>query len=141
VAAFSELRFAPPRIADLPVSRQMARSVLGQEISLPVIASPTGVHAVNPDVRSGVARGTAEAGTPMGLSSFASMPVEDVATVNASLFFQIYWSGGKDAIISRAERAARRHRIRLLALGRSSINDLSPANVITPDGFTCSSDK
>ena len=105
VAAFSELRFTPPHVADLPAVRQIATSVLGQEISLPVIASPTGVQAVHPEGEVGVARGTAEAGTALGLSSFASMPVEDVAPVNPKLFFQIYWSGSKDTIAQRAERA------------------------------------
>jgi pre-mycofactocin synthase len=107
VAAFSELRFTPPHVADLPPARQMATSVLGQEISLPVIASPTGVQAVHPEGEVGVARGSAEAGTAMGLSSFASMPVEDVAAVNPKLFFQVYWSGGKDKILERTERARR----------------------------------
>jgi heme/flavin dehydrogenase (mycofactocin system) len=106
-AAFSELRFAPPHIADLPAVREMATSVLGQEISLPVIASPTGVQAVHPDGEVAVARGTAEAGTAMGLSSFGSMPVEAVAEVNPKLFFQSYWSGGRDKILERAERARR----------------------------------
>ncbi len=105
VAAFSELRFAPARIADLPPARQQATSVLGQEISLPVIASPTGVQAVHPEGEVAVARGTAEAGTAMGLSSFASMPVEDVAAANPKLFFQVYWSGSKDAMVQRIERA------------------------------------
>ncbi len=106
-AAFSELRFAPPHIADLPATRELATSVLGQEIALPVIASPTGVQAVHPDGEAGVARGAAEAGTAVGLSSFGSMPVETVAEVNPKLFFQIYWSGGRDKIIERAERARR----------------------------------
>ena len=105
VAAFSELKFAPPHIADLPPRREMATSVLGQDISLPVIASPTGVQAVHPDGEVGVARGTADAGTAMGLSSFASMPVEEVAAANPKLFFQVYWSGGRDLILQRAERA------------------------------------
>jgi pre-mycofactocin synthase len=104
-AAFSELRFTPPHIADLPATRELATSVLGQEIALPVIASPTGVQAVHPDGEVGVARGAAEAGTAVGLSSFGSMPVETVAGVNPKLFFQIYWSGGRDKIIERAERA------------------------------------
>jgi heme/flavin dehydrogenase (mycofactocin system) len=43
----------------------------------------------------------------MGLSSFASMPVEDVAAVNPKLFFQVYWCGSKDAIMQRVERARR----------------------------------
>ena len=106
-AAFSELKFAPPRIADLPAVREMATSVLGQEISMPVIASPTGVQAVHPDGEAGVARGSAEAGTAMGLSSFGSMPVEAVAEVNPKLFFQSYWSGGRDKILERSERARR----------------------------------
>src|SRR5215471_12016735 len=104
VAAFSELRFTPPRVADLPAARQLATSVLGQEVSLPVIASPTGVQAVHPDGEVGVARGTAEAGTAMGLSSFGSMPVEAVAQVNPKLFFQSYWSGSRDQMIQRTER-------------------------------------
>src|ERR1700748_1816120 len=76
VAAFSELRFAPPRIAGQAAVRQQATSVLGQEISLPVIASPTGVQAVHPEGEVAVARGTAEAGTALGLSPFARMSVE-----------------------------------------------------------------
>ena len=105
LTAFSELRFTPPHIADLPAARGLATSVLGQEIALPVIASPTGVQAVHPDGEVGVARGTADAGTAMGLSSFGSMPVETVAQVNPKLFFQSYWSGTKDQIIQRTERA------------------------------------
>jgi pre-mycofactocin synthase len=107
VAAFSELRFAPPRVADLPATRQMATSVLGQQIALPVIASPAGVQAVHPQGEVGVARGTAEAATAMGLSSLASMPVEEVAAANPKLFFQLYWSGGKERILERTERARR----------------------------------
>jgi L-lactate dehydrogenase (cytochrome)/glycolate oxidase len=105
LAAFAELRFAPPRIANLPAARDLATSVLGQDIALPVIASPTGVQAVHPEGEAGVARGTAEAGTAMGLSSFGSMPVETVAEANPKLFFQTYWSGTRDQIVQRAERA------------------------------------
>src|SRR6185436_2528394 len=105
LAAFGELRFAPPRIANLPAARDMATSVLGLPIALPVIASPTGVQAVHPDGEAGVARGAAEAGTAVGLSSFGSMPVETVAQANPKLFFQTYWSGTRDQIVQRAERA------------------------------------
>jgi heme/flavin dehydrogenase (mycofactocin system) len=103
-AAFEEIRFTP-HVADLAASRALATTVLGQDIALPVIASPTGVQAVHPSGEKGVARGSADAGTAMGLSSFASMPVEEVAAVNPKLFFQIYWSGSKDTMVDRAERA------------------------------------
>ena len=84
VAAFSELGLAPPRIADRPATRSMVTSVLGQEISLPVIASPAGVQAVHPEGEVAVARGTAEAGTAMGLSAFASVAVADRSNAHSS---------------------------------------------------------
>jgi L-lactate dehydrogenase (cytochrome) len=78
---------------------------MGQEISFPVLISPTGVQAVHPDGEVAVARASAEAGTAMGLSSFASKPVEEVAEANPKTFFQMYWVGSKDRILQRAERA------------------------------------
>ena len=51
------------------------------------------------------ARGSRDAGTAIGLSSFASMPVERVIEGNQKLFFQIYWSGDRDTILHRAQRA------------------------------------
>src|SRR5215471_1107285 len=81
VNAFSELGFRP-RVADLPQQRDQATTVLGQEISLPVVISPTGVQAVHPEGEVAVALAAAEAGTAIGLSSFASRSVEDVAAAN-----------------------------------------------------------
>jgi heme/flavin dehydrogenase (mycofactocin system) len=106
VAAFSEIGLAPPRIADRPAIRSLATSVLGQEISLPVIASPAGVQAVHPDGEVAVARGTAEAETAMGLSSFASTTVEDVVAANPKTFFQLFWIGDRDRNLARVRRAS-----------------------------------
>jgi pre-mycofactocin synthase len=104
VAAFSELGFRP-HIADLPHTREQATTVLGQEISFPVVISPTGVQAVSPEGEVAVARAAARAGTAMGLSSFASRSVEDVTAVNDKTFFQVYWNGGRDLLLQRVERA------------------------------------
>src|SRR5579859_6304733 len=82
VAAFGEIRFAPPRLADLPDRRDLRTTVLGTDISLPVIASPVGAQAVHPLGEVGVARGTGDAGTALGLSEFASRPAAEVAAVN-----------------------------------------------------------
>jgi L-lactate dehydrogenase (cytochrome) len=41
----------------------------------------------------------------MGLSSFASKPIEDVVAANPQTFFQIYWAGSREAIAGRIERA------------------------------------
>lgn len=104
IAAFSELGFRP-HIADLPRTRDQSTTVLGQEISFPVIISPTGVQAVSPDGEVAVARASAAAGTAIGLSSFASKPIEDVVAANPKTFFQMYWDGSRDRIQQRADRA------------------------------------
>jgi len=105
-AAFGELEFLP-HTAGLPRERTMSTTVLGQDLSLPVLISPTGVQAVHPDGEVAVARGAAAAGTAMGLSSFASRPVEDVAAANDKTFFQLYWSGDREVMLHRVERASK----------------------------------
>jgi pre-mycofactocin synthase len=104
VAAFHELRLRP-RVAGLPASRELATTVMGLPASFPVLISPTGVQAVHPDAEVAVARAAAAAGTVMGLSSFASRPIEQVAQATGKLLFQCYWAGSRDDIVARAERA------------------------------------
>jgi pre-mycofactocin synthase len=104
VAAFSELGFAP-HVVGAVEKRDLSTMVLGQDISLPVIISPTGVQAVHPDGELAVARAAAARGTAMGLSSFASKPIEDVVAANPKTFFQLYWLGGREAIAQRVQRA------------------------------------
>ncbi|HSC05155.1 MAG TPA: alpha-hydroxy-acid oxidizing protein, partial [Solirubrobacteraceae bacterium] len=103
-AAFQELGFAP-HVGGAPPQRDMATTVMGQEVSLPVIISPTGVQSVHPDGEVAVARAAAARGTAIGLSSFASKPIEDVVAANRQTFFQIYWAGGRDQIAARIDRA------------------------------------
>jgi len=104
VHAFSELRMRP-HVADLPATRELSTTVMGQEVSFPVLLSPTGVQAVDPDGEVAVARAAQAAGTAMGLSSFASKPVEEVGPVIDKLLFQSYWVGTREDILARAERA------------------------------------
>lgn len=104
VASFGELGFAP-HVAGLPTQRELSTTVLGQDIALPVLLSPTGVQAVHPDGELAVARAAAARGTALGLSSFASKPVEQVVDANPKTFFQLYWSGSKDVILQRVGRA------------------------------------
>ena len=104
-AAFGELRFAPPRLADLPPARDLRTSVLGVDIDLPVLASPVGAQAVHPLGEVAVAMGTRQAGTAMGLSEFASSPAAAVAAANPKLFFQVHWSADRDTLLARAEAA------------------------------------
>ncbi len=104
LAAFREIGFVP-RVGGAPAGRDMSTTVMGQEISLPVVISPTGVQSVDPQGEVAVARAAAARGTAIGLSSFASKPVEQVVAANPQTFFQLYWAGSRDQIVSRIDRA------------------------------------
>jgi len=104
IDAYTELGFAP-HVAGLSSQRDLTTTVMGQQLTLPVMISPTGVQAVHPDGEVAVARAAAARGTAMGLSSFASKPVEQVVAANPQTFFQLYWSGSREQILARVERA------------------------------------
>lgn len=102
--AFAELELAP-HVADLPAQRDMSTTVMGQPISMPVLISPTGVQAVHPDGEVAIARASAARGVAMGLSSFASKPIEEVIAANPQLFFQMYWMDSRETMLALMERA------------------------------------
>ena len=114
VEAFSELGFAP-HVAGLAATREMATTVMGQPVSMPVLISPTGVQAVHPDGEVAVARAAAARGVAMGLSSFASKPVEEVVAANPQTFFQLYWVGSRDDMAFRIARARAAGAVGLIA--------------------------
>jgi len=104
IAAFRELGFAP-HVGGAPAGRDMTTTVMGQQISLPVVISPTGVQSVHPDGEVAVARAAAARSTAMGLSSFASKPIEEVVAANPQTLFQLYWAGSREQITARIDRA------------------------------------
>jgi heme/flavin dehydrogenase (mycofactocin system) len=106
LAAFAEIGVAP-HTAGLANERDMAVTVMGQDLSMPILISPTGVQAVHPDGEVAVARAAATRGVAMGLSSFASKPVEEVVAANPQTFFQMYWVGTREEMLARMERARR----------------------------------
>jgi heme/flavin dehydrogenase (mycofactocin system) len=104
LTAYRELGFFP-RIAAGANTPEIGCQVLGQAMSMPVLISPTGVQAVHPDGEVAVARAAASAGIAMGLSSFASKPIEEVIAANEKLFFQMYWLGSRERIEQLLDRA------------------------------------
>lgn len=106
VRSFHEL-LLETRVADWPRDVDLATTVAGHELSLPVICSPVGAQAVHPDGELAVARAAAEAGTAYGLSTFASQPLEDVVAANPQTMFQLFWIGSRDEIAARVDRAKR----------------------------------
>lgn len=114
LAAFAEIGFSP-HTAGLANERNMGVTVMGQEMSMPVMISPTGVQAVHPDGEVAVARAAANRGVAMGLSSFASKPIEEVVAANPKTHFQMYWVGTRDEMLARMERAKRAGAVGMIA--------------------------
>ena len=104
LTAFGELGLAP-HIAGLSGRRDLSTNVLGQHLSLPVIISPVGAQAIHPQGEIAVARAAATRGVAIGLSSFSSKPVEEVAAAGAPTFVQLYWMGSREQMVARLERA------------------------------------
>lgn len=113
-AAFAEIGMLP-HVAGHHAERSMSRTVLGHEVSLPVLISPTGVQAVHPDGEVAVARAAEARGTLMALSNFASKPVEEVVEACPRTLFQMYWTGDRDVMVQRMERAQKAGAVGLIA--------------------------
>lgn len=105
VAAFRELGFFPRIATGQAGNRELATTIQGVDVSMPVMISPTGVQAVHPEGEVAVGRAAANAGIAQGLSSFASKAMEDVIAVNDKLFFQMYWMGDRDRLLQIMDRA------------------------------------
>lgn len=104
VSAFAEIGFNPRVGTEVAATRDMTTSLMGQEISMPVVISPAAAQAIHPEGEVPVARASAKAGIAIGQSNFAVSPFEEIAAANPKAFFQLYWSGGRDVIEERVER-------------------------------------
>jgi isopentenyl diphosphate isomerase/L-lactate dehydrogenase-like FMN-dependent dehydrogenase len=107
--AFEEVMFRP-RAAVFHRERDLRTTVLGHDISMPVIVSSVGFLSIgHQDGEAGVARAAGAAGTIQFLSGVTNTPVEEVmAAASGPVFYQLYYIGGREAsapIIERAKEA------------------------------------
>src|SRR3989442_1332370 len=81
-----------PRILTDVSKRDTRAVVLGERVTMPILAAPTSFHAlVHPDGEVATARGVAAAGTIMVASTISTKPLEEVsAAVDAPGWFQLY---------------------------------------------------
>src|SRR5688572_30762496 len=90
-AAFEDYLLRPRVLADV-AAIDLTTRVLGCELKLPVLLSPTGMTRLfHHDKELGVARAAAAAGTLYTLSTMATASLEDVAAATSGpKMFQIY---------------------------------------------------
>lgn len=92
VAAWARLRLRPHMLRDVSAV-DLATTVLGVDVAMPVLVAPTAYHAMShPDGEAATARAAARVGTLMQVSTLATVALEDVAKAapDAPRFFQLY---------------------------------------------------
>jgi len=107
--AFRDVMFRPNG-AVFNADRDLRTTVLGHEISMPVIASSVGMLTVgHVDGEPGVAKAAGDAGTITFTSGATGAPIEQVmARATGPVFYQLYYFGGREnsaAIIERVKKA------------------------------------
>lgn len=105
---FQEIGFRA-RVPQDHLPRDLRTTVLGRELSMPVITTPAGfIRIAHPDAELAVARAAEEAGIAVGISTLASVAIEEITAAASDVWFQLYMVGGREGseiTIDRARRA------------------------------------
>jgi isopentenyl diphosphate isomerase/L-lactate dehydrogenase-like FMN-dependent dehydrogenase len=105
--AFGRWRIVPRMLADA-TDRDLAATVLGQDMPAPVLLAPVGVQSIaHPDGELATARAAAALGVTMVLSTASSHTIEEVAEAagDGPRWYQLYWPNDNDVTISILQRA------------------------------------
>ncbi len=107
-SAFEELTLRPRFLRDV-TERDISTTVLGTEISMPVMVAPAGSHMMaHPEGEVATARGASMSNTLMMLSTSSNCSLEEVSeAATTPLWFQLYHRGYDltEMLVHRAEEA------------------------------------
>ena len=108
-AAYERLTLAYRVLVDVS-RREMATTVLGQPVAMPIVVAPTAFHRLaTPEGELATARAAGAAGTVMILSTLSNTRVEEVvADASGPVWFQLYVYRDRKAtegLVRRAEAA------------------------------------
>jgi L-lactate dehydrogenase (cytochrome) len=114
--AFDDVRFRP-RCAVATPSCDLETTVLGMQLSMPLILAPVGSSRMfYPRGEEVAARAAGKAGTAYILSTLSGCRLEDVAAASSGpVLYQLYLVGGRDVALATIERA-RTHGYRALVV-------------------------
>jgi 4-hydroxymandelate oxidase len=108
VAAFGRWVLRPRMLVDVSQTTA-AMSVLGAEVSSPVLVAPMAFQGLaHPDGEQAMARGAAAAGTIMCLSTLSTVSLEEAAEAasGGARWFQLYWGPDRAKVQDLLRRAA-----------------------------------
>jgi isopentenyl diphosphate isomerase/L-lactate dehydrogenase-like FMN-dependent dehydrogenase len=107
-AAFRRYHILPRVLVDV-CHINPSTTVLGESVSLPVLLAPTAFQTIaHADGELASARAARSAGTITVVSTFSSLPLEEIATAEAPRWFQLYCyrdRGVTKEFVQRAEAA------------------------------------
>jgi len=105
--AFQELTFRPRMAVHVP-QVDLRTSVVGTELSAPIVFAPCGLMGtVHPDAEPAVARVAARVGTAAAFSTYSSTTIDQIAASasGGNTWFQLYFLGGRRGAEALLERA------------------------------------
>lgn len=97
-----------PRMATPVTTRRIGVELLGLQLPSPFLLAPIGVaEMVHPRADLATAEAAARTGTPMTVSTQASVPMEEIAAEmsDAPWFYQLYWGSSDEVAFSMVRRA------------------------------------
>jgi 4-hydroxymandelate oxidase len=104
--AWSRWRLRPRVLVDVS-ARDTSTGFMGQQLALPVLIAPSGLHGLAHDeAERATACAARDAGTLMVLSMGASLPIEAVASTGARFWFQCYWGEDRSRLHELLDLAA-----------------------------------
>lgn len=109
LAGFREVQLRPSVLVDVR-NRNAATTVLGHQITSPVMLAPTGTHKwVHPEGELASVRAAGRAGTIMIVSTNSNYSLEDIAkAATGPVWFQLYYFPDRaitESLVRRAEAA------------------------------------
>ena len=108
--AFAKWRIVPRMLREV-TGRDVAATVLGRTMPLPILTAPVGVLTLaHPEGEVAVAKAAARVGVTSIVSTASANPMEEVAAAapDASRWYQLYWPRDPEiaeSFVRRAERA------------------------------------
>jgi isopentenyl diphosphate isomerase/L-lactate dehydrogenase-like FMN-dependent dehydrogenase len=104
--AYEEVTFRPRAAVFVPTP-DLATTVLGCELDMPVIVAPAGmIGMANTGGEVAAAKAAGELGTAIGVSTLSSYPIDEITAVTtAPVWYQLYFAGGRSGAEIAIDRA------------------------------------
>jgi 4-hydroxymandelate oxidase len=98
--------FVVPRVLRDVSTCDTGSTLLGCPVAQPVAVAPVAYQRLlHPDGETATARAAADAGVPFVASTLSSVPIEQIAAVGGTVWFQVYWLRDTAAVLDLVRRA------------------------------------